>query len=97
MTVLAVIYRFSDDVATRDGARPEHRDYLRGLADEGLLLMSGPFTADGGDGALLLFRGDDRARVAALVENDPFTSAGVIAEVEVVEWEPVIGPLRSAL
>ncbi len=47
MTVFAVIYRFSADVATRDGARPEQRDYLRGLADEGLLLMSGPFTATG--------------------------------------------------
>lgn len=96
MTLSAVIYRFSDDVATRDRPRPEHRDYLSGLADQGLLLMSGPF-GSGPDGALLLFRSDDEAKVAALVGNDPFTLRGVVATTETLAWDPVIGPLRSAL
>jgi uncharacterized protein YciI len=46
MTIFAVTYRYSDDVATRDNLRTEHRDYLRGLADQGLLLVSGPFGPD---------------------------------------------------
>ena len=46
MTIFAVTYRYSDDVATRDALRTEHRDYLRGLADQGLLLVSGPFGPD---------------------------------------------------
>ena len=93
MTIFAVTYRYSDDVATRDNLRTEHRDYLRGLADQGLLLVSGPFGPDDAPGALLLFRADDKAHVDALVEKDPFTPSGVIAETDTTEWEPVIGPL----
>ena len=35
MSVVAVTYRYTDDVATRDRVLPEHRRYLRGLADAG--------------------------------------------------------------
>ena len=76
MTIFAVTYRYSDDVATRDALRTEHRDYLRGLADRGLLLVSGPFGADEAPGALLLFRADDKAHVDALVEKDPSPQRG---------------------
>ena len=97
MTIFAVTYRYSDDVATRDALRTEHRDYLRGLADQGLLLVSGPFGPDEAPGALLLFRADDKAHVDALVEKDPFTPSGVIAQTDTTEWEPVIGPLLPVL
>src|SRR4029453_5694386 len=69
------------------------RDSLRGVADKGLLLVSGPFGPDEAPGALLLFRADDKAHVDALVAKDPFTLSGVIAEPDSTEWEPVIGPL----
>jgi uncharacterized protein len=95
MTIFAVIYRFSDDAATRDRLRAEHRDYLRGLAEQNLLLMSGPFGTRP-DGALLLFRADN-AQLAALIEKDPFISGGVVAQTETLPWDPVIGPLLSAL
>ena len=97
MTIFAVTYRYSDDVATRDALRTGHRDYLRGLADQGLLLVSGPFGPDEPAGALLLFRADDRAHVDALIDKDPFSTSGVIADVTAAEWEPVIGPLLPAL
>jgi uncharacterized protein YciI len=96
MTIFAVTYRYSDDVATRDALRTEHRDYLRGLADQGLLLVSGPFGPDEPAGALLLFRADDKAHVDELIDKDPFTTSGVIAEATTAEWEPVIGPLLPA-
>jgi hypothetical protein len=54
----------------------------------------------GGDdppGALLLFRADDKAHVAEFIEKDAFTPSGVIAETDIVEWEPVIGPLLPAI
>jgi hypothetical protein len=63
------------------------------LPTKGLLLVSGPFGPDEAPGALLLFRADDKAHVDALVEKDPFTPSGVIAETDSTEWEPVIGPL----
>jgi uncharacterized protein YciI len=97
MTIYAVTYRYSDDATTRDRVRPEHREYLRGLADRGLLLLSGPFGPDEPAGALLIFRAADKAEVSALVEKDPFTISEVITSVEVEEWEPVIGPLRSGI
>ena len=97
MTIFVVTYRYTDDVANRDGARTEHRDYLRGLADQGLLLVSGPFGPDEAPGALLLFRADDKAQINALVEKDPFTTCGVIADTETAEWDPVIGPLLPTI
>jgi uncharacterized protein len=97
MTIFAVTYRYSDDVATRDALRTEHRDYLRGLADQGLLLVSGPFGPSDPAGALLLFRTDDKAHVEALIADDPFTTSGVVADTTTAEWEPVIGPLLPAL
>jgi uncharacterized protein YciI len=97
MTIFAVTYRYSDDVATRDALRTKHRDYLRGLADQGLLLVSGPFGPAEPAGALLLFRTHDRAHLDTLVHQDPFTSSGVIADTATAQWEPVIGPLLPAL
>ena len=41
MTIFTVTYRYTDDVATRDRVRTEHRDYLRGLADEGFSCCPG--------------------------------------------------------
>ena len=96
MTIIAVTYRYTDDVAARDRVLPEHRDFLRELADQGLLLVSGPYGPDEPRGALLLFRAE-KAQVNALIENDPFKANGVIATTEIAAWEPVIGPVVAAL
>jgi uncharacterized protein len=96
MTIVAVTYRYTDDVATRDRVLPEHRDYLRGLAEQGLLLVAGPYGPDEPRGALLLFRAD-KAQVDALIEKDPFTASGVIATTEIAAWEPLIGPRVAAI
>lgn len=97
MTIYAVTYRYSDDVATRDRVRPEHREYLRGFADQGRLLLSGPFGPGEQAGALLILRAADKSEVAAMIEKDPFTINGVITSSEIAEWEPVLGPLRSGI
>ena len=95
MTIIAVTYRYTDDVAARDRVLPEHRDYLRGLADQGLLLVSGPYGPAEPRGALLLFRAE-KAQVTGLLEKDPFRANGVIATTEIAAWEPVIGPVVAA-
>src|SRR4051794_41908247 len=97
MPIFAVPYRSTDDVATRDSVRTEPRDSLRRLAEQGLLLLPGPYGAGEAPGALLLFRADGKAQVTALVRNDPFSARGVIAATRTVEWEPVIGPLLAAV
>jgi uncharacterized protein YciI len=95
--IVAVTYRYTEDVATRDEVRAEHREFLRGLADAGHLLLSGPFGADAPAGALLVYRADDLAQVQGWVDADPFSTRGVVASSTVTEWEPVLGTLLPAL
>ena len=94
--VTVVAYRYTDDVAARDRVLPEHRAWLRGLADQGVLLVSGPNGPGEPRGALLLFRAD-KAQIKSVIANDPFTTSGVIATTEITTWEPVIGPLLPAI
>jgi uncharacterized protein YciI len=97
MSIFAVTYHYTDDISSRDSLRTEHRDYLRGLANQGILLLSGPYGPDEVPGALLLFRAQDKAHIAALVAKDPFSRHGVIADTQTAEWEPVLGPLLAAI
>jgi len=76
--------------------RPEHRAYLRELADRGALHGSGPI-ADGESGALLILDAPDRAVLDALLAEDPFARTGVIAAIEVRTWNVVIGPWSAGL
>ncbi|NKY06740.1 hypothetical protein HF998_07110, partial [Cellulomonas hominis] len=47
--------------------------------------------------ALLVLDQPDRAALDAVLADDPFAVAGVIAEVDVRAWNPVIGPWAEAL
>jgi uncharacterized protein YciI len=69
----------------------EHRAYLKGLQDQGLLLASGPLDPRSG-GALLLRVPDDSADAALdrIRDEDPFTRAG-LAQYELMPWNPVFG------
>lgn len=69
----------------------EHRAYLRGLLEQGILLASGPTDPRYG-GALLLRVPDDQAPAAldAIRDGDPFTKRG-IAQYELMQWIPVMG------
>ena len=73
----------------------EHRAYLRGLREQGLLLASGPFDPRSG-GALLLRvpDGDVHATLDRVRDGDPFTLRG-IAQYELLPWAPALG--REAL
>lgn len=69
----------------------DHRDYLRGLKEQGLLIASGPFEPRSGGG--LLLRVPEEGAAAALDrirEGDPFTITGC-AQYELLPWNPVIG------
>lgn len=96
MPTYAVRYTYDQRADLQDEVRPEHRAYLRGLAERGLLHGSGPFT-DGEPGALLVFEAVDRAALAGLLADDPFARAGVIAETEVRDWAVLIGPWSAGL
>lgn len=90
MSIFAVEYTYDERREQQDAVRPEHRAYLRGLAEQGTLLASGPWAA-GEPGALLVFRTDDAATLDELLAADPFARAGLIAETTVRGWNVVIG------
>ena len=68
-----------------------HRDYLRGLKEQGLLLASGPFDPRSGGGLLLRVPDDDvQGALDRIRDGAPFTRTG-LAQYELLPWAPVIG------
>jgi uncharacterized protein YciI len=96
MTIYAVQYDYSDDTAARDEHRPAHREFIGGLADEGVVLVSGPYAAAEPAGALLVVRADDEAEVRELLREDPFQQQGLVELVRVREWTPILGSRLEA-
>lgn len=90
MTVYAVRYTYNDQADTLAATRPTHRAWLADRLAAGDLLVSGPFTD--APGALLVFRASSRDDVDALLAQDPYAAAGVLATVEVHAWDQVFGP-----
>ena len=88
MAMFVALVTFVDDQQRRLAIRPQHREYLRSLLDQGKLHESGPFADD--KGALIIYEAADEAEARALVEADPYTVAGVIAEVHLREWNRVL-------
>ncbi len=91
MSIFAVRYTYDERADVRDAVRPEHRAWLAGQADAGVLLGSGPFTT-GAPGALLVLRAPDEAAVREVLAQDPFAREGLVADVEVRGWDVVLGP-----
>lgn len=92
MTVFAVRYAYNDNAEHRLAVRPMHRAWLAERLAAGELLASGPFADEGAPGALLVFRAGSRDELDAIVGQDPFAGADVLAATDVREWEQVLGP-----
>lgn len=93
MSIYAVSYTYTDDVATRDAVRPSHRDFLRDLNARGIVRASGP--VDGGIGALVIVEADSAQHALEILDDDPFQTHGVNAERGVRQWDVVIGGLAD--
>ena len=90
MYALAIV-RYRKPLEEIDKVLADHRAYLKGLKDQGLLLASGP-NQPRNCGALLLRVPDLDAEQAldAIRDGDPFVKAGV-AQYELIAWNPVLG------
>ncbi len=91
MTIYAVLYTYSDDVAGRDEHRPSHREFLSDLTGDGTLLLSGPFPSTETAGALLVLDATSSDEVHELLREDPMQQQGLVEAVDVREWTPVRG------
>ncbi len=95
MPHVVATYRYAaGSDAARDASRAEHRAYLDRLD---ALLLSGPTEGPGGPGAVLVFEAGSTEVVEELLDADPFTAAGVVAERTVVTWSVVLGRARDRL
>ncbi|WP_089772466.1 YciI family protein [Ruania alba] len=92
MSTFAVEYSY-DITRTSDinELRPQHREFLRALADEGTLLASGPWLDNAAPGALLLLSAEDDTTAKQILDEDPFQRAHVITHRTVRAWNPLIG------
>src|SRR3954462_3234596 len=95
MTRFATVYTYAaDSDSRRDEVRPAHRDYLDGLADQGRLVVAGPWVGAPA-AALLVLAGESVDDVRALVDADPFVQAGLVADISIREWTIVSRRLAS--
>ena len=88
MALFAVVVKFRENQELRLETRPRHREYLRSLLDAGKLAMSGPWVDD--TGALFVYRAENVAEAERLLSDDPYQSAGVIANATIKEWQVVL-------
>ncbi|MCP2262075.1 hypothetical protein LX15_005807 [Streptoalloteichus tenebrarius] len=80
---------YGPDRERLEEVRPEHREYSRRLADQGVLLAGGPWADD--TGAVLVYSVTDADELRRVLDDDPYTPAGVIEKRTIREWTPRTG------
>lgn len=96
MPIYAVEYTYditrTDDLNT---LRPEHREFLGELHEQGTLLACGPWLDNAAPGALLLIEGETDDEVARVLDGDPFQRAKLITHRTFRAWQQVFGPFEE--
>lgn len=92
MNTYAVEYSYVDEPALLDEHRPTHREFLRALLPD-TLVVAGAYQASKQPGALLVLRAESAAEVARLLDGDPFNVEGLIADRRIRLWNPGIGSI----
>ena len=90
MAKFVALLTFGRDQEKRLETRPKHREYLKSLFEAGKIAASGPFADD--SGALIIYNAESAEEARQLLDNDPFTTAGVLANAELREWNQVLPP-----
>lgn len=92
MNTFAVTYAYSDGTAAgRDKHRPTHVEFLQSQFDGGRLVKSGPFGPAEAAGALLIIKGESKADVETLMDQDPFFQNNLIEERSIRQWNIFFG------
>lgn len=94
MALFAVEYTYSDaTAAARDEHRPQHRAWLGGLVEQGIVRATGPW-ADG-SGALIVIEVADEVAARELMAQDPFAQRDLVDAVRITGWNPVMGVFNA--
>jgi uncharacterized protein YciI len=85
-----LFYDYVPDIVERRGPHREgHLALLRRWKDEGRVVMAGA-TGDPPSGGLLVLRIADPAEAEALIGEDPYVAAGLVASWRVEPWNVVV-------
>lgn len=90
MATFVLELRFDRDNEKRLETRPVHREHLRGLLDQGKLIMAGPWADD--SGALIVLDVADEAEARTIIARDPYTHADCVSVVSLRPWTPILPP-----
>ena len=89
-----LFYVYIDDMLDRRAPfREAHLALARDAHRNGTLLLAGA-TTDPLDGAVFVFRADDRSAIDEFVRDDPYVREGLVRAWKVCPWNVVIGADR---
>jgi uncharacterized protein len=91
MSFFVLEYRYADQEA-RARVRPDHLAYLKSLLEEGAVVLAGP--VGDGTGALMVLQVGSEQEARRVIEDDPYTAAGVGVDHVLRPWNVVI-PAQS--
>jgi uncharacterized protein len=80
------------NVQMRLDTRPAHLAYLAKVKEQ--LKLAGPFLAADGQtaiGSLMIYECEAEGAARAIMDNDPFSKAGLFASIEVKPWRQGAG------
>jgi uncharacterized protein YciI len=80
-------------MARRDAVRAEHRAYV--VTHDAPIVLVGPFIDEGGNqcGSFYIFEAHDEQQVRAWLQQEPFVSHDVYAELLIRRFEPGLNRL----
>jgi len=84
----------SDYLDRRPQFRAEHLKRAWDSYERGDIVVAGAL-ADPPDGAVLMFRGDDKSVAEDFAKADPYVANGLVTRWYVREWTTVIGDLAA--
>lgn len=84
-------YALSENYMEKRAAyRALHFSYISPYFDNGQLLMGGAYD-DTSQGALLIFKVDDRTKIEDFAKNDPYVINRVVVSWRINQWNVAIG------
>lgn len=83
-----------DYLERRPQFREQHLKVAWEAAERGEIVVAGAL-ADPVDGAVLLFRGEDKSVAEDFARADPYVLAGLVTRWHVREWTTVVGELAA--
>lgn len=95
-TIYIAEYVYEDDInEIKAEFRPAHRQFMRDLNAENKVLASGRLDAFNQQGSLTIVSAPSSQAVRDMLSEDPFVRGGLVKQVVVRAWTPVVGLLAD--